>query len=83
MPVVGFLNHGSPEANAHLVAAFRKGMSEAGFIEGQNVVITSAGRATRSSACQSWRQTWYGHGRLADRASAMRAGETLRFGSSN
>ena len=39
MPVVGFLHSGSPEPYAHRVAAFRQGLSEAGFIEGQNVAI--------------------------------------------
>jgi putative ABC transport system substrate-binding protein len=39
MPVIGFLSSASPEPFAHLVAAFRKGLSEASFIEGQNVAI--------------------------------------------
>jgi putative ABC transport system substrate-binding protein len=39
MPVVGFLHSTSPQANRHLVAAFRAGMGETGFIEGQNVAI--------------------------------------------
>jgi len=39
MPVVGFLHSGSPEPNANRVAAFRKGLSEAGYVEGQNVAI--------------------------------------------
>jgi putative ABC transport system substrate-binding protein len=39
MPVVGFLNAGLPESIAHLVAAFRKGLSETGYVEGQNVTI--------------------------------------------
>jgi putative tryptophan/tyrosine transport system substrate-binding protein len=39
MPVIGFLRPGSPEANAHLVAAFRKGLGETGYVEGRNVVI--------------------------------------------
>ncbi len=38
-PVVGYLGNGSPEATAHLVAAFRKGLSETGYVEGQNVAI--------------------------------------------
>ena len=39
MPVMGFLGAGSPEATANLVAAFRKGLDEAGYVEGRNVVI--------------------------------------------
>jgi putative ABC transport system substrate-binding protein len=39
MPVIGYLDVGAPEPNAHLVAAFRKGLSETGFFEGQNVAI--------------------------------------------
>jgi putative tryptophan/tyrosine transport system substrate-binding protein len=39
MPVVGFLSGRSLSSDAHLVAAFRKGLSETGFVEGQNVAI--------------------------------------------
>src|SRR5215468_431415 len=39
MPVVGYLSAGTPEANAYLVAAFRKGLSEVGYVEGKNVAI--------------------------------------------
>jgi putative ABC transport system substrate-binding protein len=39
MPVIGFLRPGSPELNAHLVEAFRKGMGETGYLEGRNVVV--------------------------------------------
>src|SRR6516225_7553404 len=38
-PVVGFLNSGSPDEFAHLVAAFNQGLSEAGFVDDQNVKI--------------------------------------------
>jgi putative tryptophan/tyrosine transport system substrate-binding protein len=37
MPVVGFLQSGSPNATAHLRAAFHSGLKEAGYVEGQNV----------------------------------------------
>ena len=39
MPVVGFLGLTSPEAFAAQVGAFKRGLAEAGFGEGQNVVI--------------------------------------------
>ena len=39
MPVVGFIRYGSADANARYVAAFRKGLNEAGYVEGQNVTI--------------------------------------------
>jgi ABC-type uncharacterized transport system substrate-binding protein len=39
MPVVGFLNGTSPTAWAHLVAAFRQGLSEMGYVEHRNVGI--------------------------------------------
>jgi ABC-type uncharacterized transport system substrate-binding protein len=39
MPVVGFLNAGSPAERMKLVAAFRQALSEAGYNEGQNVSI--------------------------------------------
>jgi len=39
MPVIGFLDSGSAAAFAARVAAFRRGLSETGYIEGQNVAI--------------------------------------------
>src|SRR5260370_1515565 len=39
MPVVGFLNQESAEMVSHLVTGFRKGLSETGFAENQNVAI--------------------------------------------
>jgi ABC-type uncharacterized transport system substrate-binding protein len=38
-PVVGFINNGSPSAFASLFADFRRGLSGAGFVEGQSVSI--------------------------------------------
>ena len=39
MPVVGFLNSSSPGRYAPMVAAFRQGLNEAGYIESRNVTI--------------------------------------------
>src|SRR5262249_28588795 len=39
VPLVGFLFPGSPELSTGIVAAFRKGLGETGFVEGRNVAI--------------------------------------------
>src|SRR5437763_3030127 len=39
LPVIGFLNTRGPAEDAHLVVAFRQGLTEAGEIEGSNVKI--------------------------------------------
>ena len=39
MPVVGLINLGTPDAMARYVAAFRNALSEAGYVEGQNVTV--------------------------------------------
>src|SRR6516165_511480 len=39
VPVIGLVNAGSREASASRVAAFRKGLSETGYVEGQNVAV--------------------------------------------
>jgi putative ABC transport system substrate-binding protein len=39
MPVIGFLHSGSASPNALLVAAFRQGLNETSYVEGQNVTI--------------------------------------------
>jgi len=39
MPVIGILHFGSPEANVNVMAAFRQGLGEAGYVDGRNVAI--------------------------------------------
>ena len=39
LPMVGFLNGGSPAEYAPMVAAFREGLKELGYVEGENVAI--------------------------------------------
>ena len=53
MPVIGFLSSRSIEVDALLVAAFRQGLAESGFVEGRNVSIEyrwAAGRYDRLAA---------------------------------
>ena len=57
MPVVGFLNWGSPAPNRRLVAAFRQGLAEVGYVDGQNVTSSFAGQRVITLASRSWRQT--------------------------
>jgi len=39
MPVIGFLSSRSPGESAGVVAAFRQGLGEGGFVEGQNALV--------------------------------------------
>jgi putative ABC transport system substrate-binding protein len=39
LPVVGFIRDGSADASVRLAAAFRKGLKETGYVEGQNVMV--------------------------------------------
>jgi putative ABC transport system substrate-binding protein len=39
IPVVGFLHYASPDTFAHIAEAVRRGLKEAGYVEGQNVMI--------------------------------------------
>ena len=40
IPVIGFISSRSPDESASAVVAFRQGLAEAGYVEGQNVEIT-------------------------------------------
>jgi putative ABC transport system substrate-binding protein len=39
VPLIGFMNSLSPEVAPHLIPAFRQGLKEQGFVEGQNVAV--------------------------------------------
>jgi putative ABC transport system substrate-binding protein len=39
IPTVGFVTGRSPDVSARHVAAFRKGLSETGYVDGQNVMV--------------------------------------------
>jgi putative ABC transport system substrate-binding protein len=39
MPVVGYLNNGSPESDAPRLTGLRRGLNETGYVEGRNFLI--------------------------------------------
>jgi len=39
MPVIGYLNNGSPESDTHRLTGLRRGLNQTGYIEGRNLVI--------------------------------------------
>src|SRR5271169_1473561 len=39
VPMIGFFRTGTADSNARYVAAFRKGLNETGYVEGQNVTV--------------------------------------------
>jgi putative ABC transport system substrate-binding protein len=41
LPVVGYLSSRSPDESAHIIAAFHRGLNEAGFVDGQNVTVVA------------------------------------------
>ena len=58
MPIIGFLDGGSPAAATDRVAAFRRGLSEAGSVEGRNVLVEyrwAEGHYDRSCEAQGGR----------------------------
>jgi ABC-type uncharacterized transport system substrate-binding protein len=38
-PVIGFLHQGAPETNKDFIAAFRQGLRQSGYVDGQNVTL--------------------------------------------
>ena len=58
MPVVGFLNSETPTGWAPNVAAFRKGLSETGFVEGRNVAIEYRWAQVTTIGCRHSQPSW-------------------------
>jgi putative ABC transport system substrate-binding protein len=57
MPVIGWLGAASPGPVAKFTAAFRQGLSEMGFVEGQNIGGSTAGPRAIMIGCPYWPPT--------------------------
>src|SRR5262245_37003211 len=57
MPVIGWLGFGDYGPNSPTAAAFRRGLIDAGYIEGRNVDLTSAPQIN-FRCCGNWRPIW-------------------------
>jgi putative ABC transport system substrate-binding protein len=54
MPMVGFMYLGTQEGATDFITAFRKGLSESGFVEGRNVVIEYRFARNESARLKEW-----------------------------
>ena len=57
MPVIGLLGSTSPGPYTPFVAAFRQGLSETGYVEGQNWRSNTAGQKAAMIGCPHWPPT--------------------------
>ena len=55
MPVVGFLNVASPDGYRPMVAAFRQGLKESGYVEDRNVAIEFRWAGGELTGYRQWR----------------------------
>ena len=54
MPVIGFLGSGAPGPFAEMMAVFSRSLSDAGYVEGQNVALHYGGRRVNTTGCLRW-----------------------------
>jgi hypothetical protein len=76
MPVVGVLLRTSPDTNADRLRAFRQGLKDTGYVEGENVVIERLGGRRFYFICECGRRVEKLH---AFRDRPWLAAETIRI----
>jgi putative tryptophan/tyrosine transport system substrate-binding protein len=58
MPVIGFLNAASAGPFRQQIAAFREGLKESGYVEGQNVAVEYRWAEGQYDRLPAWRPIW-------------------------
>jgi putative tryptophan/tyrosine transport system substrate-binding protein len=59
MPVIGLLSSRANDESARLLAAFRRGLNETGYVEGQNVAIEYRWRRANTTNYLRWQRIWF------------------------
>ena len=59
MPVIGFMNAASAKGYARHLSAFLKGLSETGYVDGQNVAIEYRWAEGQNDRLPAWRPIWF------------------------
>jgi putative tryptophan/tyrosine transport system substrate-binding protein len=62
MPVIGFLDSRSSDGMASRLAAFRQGLKDVGFVEGENLTIEYRWPRAAPLHCRRWPPIWYAVG---------------------
>ena len=60
MPVIGFLGTRASGDDPQLLTAFRSGLKEAGYVEGQNVAIEYRFADNQYDVSRRWLPNWFG-----------------------
>ena len=62
MPVIGFLGLLTPEEFTLPATGYIQGLSQAGYVDGQNVKMNIDGRTDNSISCRRSRPIWFDNG---------------------
>jgi putative tryptophan/tyrosine transport system substrate-binding protein len=62
MPVIGYLDIRSPHTLADQLRAFRQGLKDTGYVEGENVAIEYRWAEGHLTVCRRWRPNWFADG---------------------